>query len=531
MPILVHRKHVHRVGQITSFNERLMFWDLPSLCSIHFIVYAPCKILRTVYDMLHVVLDEAARLHYKMIVGGDFNTELHVGLRGNFLDVFACMWRLQVANCENHDDCWTFCCSLGVERPIDFILHGMNVSILSCSIWDAFDLGSNHRVVFPLKCFRSSVSARSRLFVVGPGRHADSKGTHGSIERWEYSNSVCPRKSQRNQAQRHGTDMKHTRAQQPLPKPLRTRLAGKTSQPIFSKGFLKIMQEMDVDTAQGSTKRPAPEGTPDREAQARTKAQASDLMPRTLPTEVQEPISKVEMSAATIATLRAVMREEISIGMSALESRLTNKMDEQFIQMKQDLEQERSARTMLEERVAQLESKQAIKENTNDVTEAVDKSIAVIGGFGETTVEEAEKLAHDLLKHVHGFHEVSMVDGNSIVGLAQFDTPANAMKLIKSQKKHPQIQTNELWVAENRSRMERNQAKIASKLKKFLIELANIPKGIIVNYRLFKVFVRENGKLMPIAYVKDDLTIDWNDASNVPPMVQEAMKDFISDME
>ena len=120
------------------------------------------------------------------------------------------------------------------------------------------------------------------------------------------------------------------------------------------KGLLKIMQEMDVDTAQGSTKRPAPEGTPDREAQARTKAQASDLMPRALPTEVQDPISKVKMSAATIATLRAVMREEISIGMSALENSLTNKMDEQFIQMKQDLEQERSARTMLEKRVVQL---------------------------------------------------------------------------------------------------------------------------------------------------------------------------------
>ena len=200
-----------------------------------------------------------------------------------------------------------------------------------------------------------------------------------------------------------------------------------------------------MDTAQGSTKRPPPKGTPDREAQAQTKAQASDLMPRILPTEVQDPISEVEMSAATIATSRAVMREEISIGMSALESRLTNNMDEQFIQTKQDLEQERSARTMLEERVAQLESKQATKENTNDVTEAVDKSIAAIGGFGETTVE-AEKLAYDLLKHVHGFHEVSMVDGNSIVGLAQFNTLAHAMKFIRSQKKQPQVQqTNCGW--------------------------------------------------------------------------------------
>ena len=78
-----------------------------------------------------------------------------------------------------------------------------------------------------------------------------------------------------------------------------------------------------------------------------------------------------------------------------------------------------------------------------------------------------------------------MVDGNSVVGIAQFDTPGNAMKFIRSQKKHPQIQTNNLWVAENRSRMERNQAKIASKLNKFLVELANMsPKNVIVNYKL-----------------------------------------------
>ena len=142
------------------------------------------------------------------------------------------------------------------------------------------------------------------------------------------------------------------------------------------------------------------------------------------------------------------MREEISTGMPALESRpppkkirLTTKMDEQFIQMKQDLEQEKSARTMLEERVAQLDSKQATTENTNDMTESVDKSIAVIGRFRETTVEEAENLAHDLMKDVHGFHQASMVDGNSIVGFAHFDTPADAKRLSdhrKSARKYKQ---------------------------------------------------------------------------------------------
>ena len=136
----------------------------------------------------------------------------------------------------------------------------------------------------------------------------------------------------------------------------------------FEKDFLKINQEMEVEVVQ------APEGTPDREAQTRTQSLASDLMPRTLPTEIQDPISKVEMSAATIATLRAVMREEINIGMSTLESRLTNKMEEQFMQMKKDLEEERVARAKLEERVAQLESDHVTKENKNEVTEEVDKS-------------------------------------------------------------------------------------------------------------------------------------------------------------
>ena len=300
----------------------------------------------------------------------------------------------------------------------------------------------------------------------------------------------------------------------------------------FEKGFLKITQDMDVEVVQASTKRPAPEGTPDREAQARTKAQASDLLPRTLPTEVQDPISKVEMSAATIATLRAVMREEINTGMCALESRLTNKMDEQYIQMRKDLEEEKVARARLEERVAQLESNHVTKENKNEVTEEVDKSIAVIGGFGERTVEEAEKLVHELLEHVQGFHEVSMVDSNSVVGLAQFDTAGNAMKFIRSQKKHAGIQHAGLWVAENRSRAERNRAKIVSKLKKFLIELGNMnPKDVMVNYKMFKVVVRVGSKLTPLASVNEEMDLDWHDENVTPADVKTALEEFIANME
>ena len=101
--ILLHSKHVHRVGQVTSLNERPMFLDLHygRRCVRFISLYMPharysVEDLRTVYDMLHVVLDEAERLHYKIIVGGDFNTESNVGHRFSW---WICM-RVEVASCE-----------------------------------------------------------------------------------------------------------------------------------------------------------------------------------------------------------------------------------------------------------------------------------------------------------------------------------------------------------------------------------------------------------------------------------------------
>ena len=53
-----------------------------------------------------------------------------------------------------------------------------------------------------------------------------------------------------------------------------------------------------------STKRSAPEGPPDREAQARSKFQPTQLVPQVLVPESLHPINKLEMSATTIAALR-----------------------------------------------------------------------------------------------------------------------------------------------------------------------------------------------------------------------------------
>ena len=115
----------------------------------------------------------------------------------------------------------------------------------------------------------------------------------------------------------------------------------------FEKGFLKIMKDKNVEM-QRRTKRPAPEGTPDREAQARTKSQTSDLIPRSLPTEIEDPIS--------LTALRMVMREKITNGVSAMENRLMNRMDEQMQDMKEDIE-----KGLFESQFHHLEAKQRMK--------------------------------------------------------------------------------------------------------------------------------------------------------------------------
>lgn len=78
-------------------------------------------------------------------------------------------------------------------------------------------------------------------------------------------------------------------------------------------------------------KRAAPEGTPDREAEARTKQQLTEVAPRALDQSLGKgaashgskgiETNKVEMNSATIQALRMMMREEISNGMAEIEGR------------------------------------------------------------------------------------------------------------------------------------------------------------------------------------------------------------------
>ena len=286
----------------------------------------------------------------------------------------------------------------------------------------------------------------------------------------------------------------------------------------FEKGFLK-----------------APEGTPDREAEARSKIQSTDLVPKALP-ELTESVSKVEMSAATISLLRTMIRDEIKNGMLEMEHRFSAKLDNAIGEVKEELCVERASRQQLEERVAQLEQ-QHVREQAASTAqmfddEDVDKSVVVVGGFGDQALEDAEALVQQMMVGIAGFKEVDMVNVEQPIALATFDTPASALEFIRTQKKNHIIQTNKLWAAENRSKTERSRCKIVSKLKKYMIELGGFQaRDVITSYKLFRINARVSGKILPVATVTEACELIWcNDA--VPTVqVREALDSFVRELE
>ena len=198
--------------------------------------------------------------------------------------------------------------------------------------------------------------------------------------------------------------------------------------------------------------------------------------------------------------------------------------------MNAELATEKQTRIKLEERIARLESNR--DPHNQDVREDVDKSIVVIGGFGDKSTEEAETVSREVLQEERGFCDVTVTDTEPALALARFESPTTAMKFIRAQRKHQRLQAATLWAAENRSREDRRRLKVVSKLKKYLIELGSYtPKNVLASYKSCKVVIRDNAKLLPIASINQDLSVNWlHNGIELQP-VQVALEEFIADME
>ena len=288
----------------------------------------------------------------------------------------------------------------------------------------------------------------------------------------------------------------------------------------FEKGFMKcpsLARNMDTTI---SNKRAAIEGTPDREALARSK------VPPVEPFSDASG-SKVEVSAATIAAFRSMLREELA----DTEFKLTERFENTLGQMRADLLVERQARESLEQRVRQLEMKPHSPSQPLD--DDVDRALAVVGGFGEKEAWEAEVVVKNALQNVDGLTEVYTTSSTPTVVFAQFASPVKMQRFVRTQKASKAMREAKLWAAENRSATERKRGKVASKIKKFLIEIDSItPRDIMVNYRSYKIAVRMKQKLVHVATVNEDGYVDWADVGcPASEEVRTAIQDIVDDME
>ena len=296
----------------------------------------------------------------------------------------------------------------------------------------------------------------------------------------------------------------------------------------FEKGWLTTPDSpgiMDVDAPSGA-KRAHTEGTPDREATIRAKTLA-----REAEHHQQVETQKIEMSSATITALRMMLREEVT----AIEERLANKVESSIQELKEELRQEKETRKDLEERIAKLENENKAHKPAAplDDMDIVEKDRIVIGGFSDMDGEEAEKLVHEVLLGVPGYQGAYATNPAPSVVMAQFDSPAMALRAVRNQRFNPKMQEHKLWASENRSPNERRRCKLVSKLKRMLIEHdKHDAKNVVVNYKWFHVRLRHGMGYHNVATVTTDGKMEWMDQDGlVSATVREAMAELEANME
>ena len=156
------------------------------------------------------------------------------------------------------------------------------------------------------------------------------------------------------------------------------------------------------------------------------------------------------MCAATISALRSMMRDEIRYGMVEMEQRFSAKLSTAMGEIREELGAEKVARQQLEERLSHLEQQNMGEQGKhapqNFEDEDVDKSVVVVGGFVEKSLADAEALVQEIMVGIKGYKDVDMIDVEPPLALACFDSPGEAMKFIRSQKKNATVQTPALGI-------------------------------------------------------------------------------------
>ena len=110
----------------------------------------PRQMLDDTYNDLRSTVRTAKQTGKYAVIGGDFNTQADVGMRGELLSEFASEFELHLCNVNDNgreEDEWTFESTLGYRRRIDYILASHRLTANSCGATDDLCLASDHRAV------------------------------------------------------------------------------------------------------------------------------------------------------------------------------------------------------------------------------------------------------------------------------------------------------------------------------------------------------------------------------------------------
>ena len=154
--ILLHSKHVKKSNRIRKVSDRVLGLDvIVNAIKITVVaVYMPhcgysVECFEDTYEQLRCILQQVTNMRRRLVIGGDFNTQVNVGSRGLALQNLVEAFSLRIANHSDADwdKQWTFRSNMGIKRKIDFVLVSKMIDIQTANASMEVDLGSDHRAV------------------------------------------------------------------------------------------------------------------------------------------------------------------------------------------------------------------------------------------------------------------------------------------------------------------------------------------------------------------------------------------------
>ena len=127
---------------------------------------------------------------------------------------------------------------------------------------------------------------------------------------------------------------------------------------------------------------------------------------------------------------------------------------------------------------------------------------------------------------------VDKIDVEPPLALARFDPPGQAMKFIRPPKKNDRSDQPKLGIKKTIENRKVSMQNCQQNQKKYWIELGGITLiNVIASYKSFRVVVRHNSKLTPMAHVGVTLGVGWLEDSIVNVQVREAMETFPQELD